>query len=63
VGWLEVAQSLADFLVTLVDHLLVAAIRRQRLPEREQMLRPVVAHQRLGDHFFAGLDALVPQFR
>jgi len=30
--------------------------------QREQMLGPVVAHQRFGDERFTGLDALVAQF-
>ncbi len=59
----ESLQKLRNFAVTCLDQLLVMTKCGQRLVEREQMLAPIVAHQRLGDGIRSGLDPSVAQCR
>ena len=48
-----------DFLIDIGNHLLVTAIPRERLLEREEMLWTIISLQRLGDLVFAALDTAV----
>jgi hypothetical protein len=51
------------FIITFGNKLAVVPPCVQALTESEKMLRTVISNQRLGDDFFAGLDAIVAQGR
>ena len=62
-GRLKILQLYPDLPVAVVDHLLMTTVSLQRRLQREQMLVPVVAHQRFCDHGLAGFDALAARLR
>src|SRR5579862_2523497 len=54
-------EVILDFLVDIIDHLLVIAIPSKRLLEGKQMLWTIIALQRLRDLFLAALHTAVAQ--
>src|SRR2546427_5930635 len=59
---LERFNALLNFLVAVGNEFLVVTVSRQRLLEREDVLRTIVTNQALGHGFDGGFDPVVAQF-
>src|SRR5262245_4821663 len=63
IGGLQIGQLTLDFLIDFCDESLVVPIARQRLPERENVLDPIIAFQRLGHGVLTALHTGMTQLR
>ena len=60
---LELLQRFPNLPITILNELLIAAIRCQRLSQGEYVFGPIIANQRFSDYRFTRRDALVAQLR